>query len=281
MANLFQTMEATAARGAAGLTVEARETLGAALRALQTAGGGFRGLDGRPDLYYSFFAWLSLRALGMLFERERLCAYAEEQGRSARGVDAWCAEIIVAREGRRSRGVGWLAAGAAMLRGEPRAVYGAFLLALAVGDVPRGVARLAWWRQRRMFAADVARQLPTSRLAAGLVLATLVGDCDTGLLPALLSRRCVSGGFSSVAGAAADLLATSVARFACYDSPDFFSSRTREDLAFVEACWLDDGLFGASPHDLHGDAEHTFYALLALGTCRAEHACKKGVSRQA
>jgi len=42
----------------------------------------------------------------------------------------------------------------------------------------------------------------------------------------------------------------------------------REDLDFVEACWLGDGLFGASPVAAHGDAEHTFYGLLALGTCR-------------
>jgi hypothetical protein len=47
------------------------------------------------------------------------------------------------------------------------------------------------------------------------------------------------------------------------------ASRTGEDLAFIEACWLEDGLFGPSPRASHGDAEHTFYGLLALGTCRA------------
>jgi hypothetical protein len=31
---------------------------------------------------------------------------------------------------------------------------------------------------------------------------------------------------------------------------------------------LADGLFGASHHAVQGDAEHTFYALLALGTCQ-------------
>ena len=40
------------------------------------------------------------------------------------------------------------------------------------------------------------------------------------------------------------------------------------DLAFIESCWLEDGLFGPSPLAERGDAEHTFYGLLALGTCR-------------
>ncbi len=286
MSNVFQTLEDTTARGAAGLTAEARETLAQAVCALQTADGGFAGLDGRPDLYFSFFAWLSLRALGEPFDRGRLCAYAETQSRRAKGVDAQCAAILLACEGRRSRRSGWLALGSALLRGEPRAVYGAFLLALATGEVPRWAARWAWRSQRKTVAAGLAERLPTPRLAAGLVLATLAGECGTGLLPVLESRRRAGGGFASADVAEADLLATAVARFACGfgsrgRSPskvssvrregETLSSRTRDDLAFIEACWLDDGLFGASPAALRGDAEHTFYALLALGTCRADH----------
>lgn len=286
MQNLFKTMEATAALGAAGLTADARETLGAALRARQTAEGGFAGLDGRADLYYSLFAWLSLRALDLPFERDRLRVYAATQVRGAKGVDARCAEIMLAREGRRSSGAGWLAMGAAFLRGETREMYGAFLLAMALGDVPRAGARLAWWRQRRMFADRAAGVMPTPRLAAGLLLAALAEKEETGLLPVLLARRRAGGGFASSVAAEADLLATAVARFACNfglrgRSPskvssvrmegETLSSRTRDDLAFIEACWLDDGLFGASPTALHGDAEHTFYGLLALGTCRPDH----------
>ena len=283
MSNLFQTLEDTAARGAAGLTAEARGALAQAVSALQTSDGGFAGLDGRSDMYFSLFAWLSLRALKVPFDRGRLCAYAETQVRESKGVDAQCGGILLACEGRRSRGTGWLALGNALLRGEASAVYGAFLLAL--GTVPRWAARWVWRSQRKMFAAELAERLPTPRLAAGLVLATLAGaSCGTGLLPALLARQCAGGGFRSAPGAPADLLATAVARFACGfgsrgRSPskvssvymEALSSRARDDLALIEACWLDDGLFGASPQALRGDAEHTFYALLALGTCRPDH----------
>jgi hypothetical protein len=269
MANLFQTLEAAAARGAEGLTSDARGSVAAALRALQQADGGFAGLDGRSDAYYSFFAWLSLRALGARFERERLCAFLTAQRPAAKRIDAQCAELVLAVEGRGMR-ASWLSRAAAVLRRDTREVYAAFLLLLATGDVPRWVARLAWRRQR--FGAGAARRLPTPRLAAGLMLATLAGEeSDTGLLAALLERRSASGGFASAAGAEPDLLATAVARFAIGVGRSWkleTGNSVRPDLAFIEACWLDDGLFGASPNALRGDAEHTFYGLLALGTCR-------------
>jgi len=271
MDNLFQTMEATAERGAEGLTPQAREALAAAVRALQQSDGGFAGLDGRSDLYYSFFAWLSLRALKASFNCEQLCSYAVARGREAQGVDARCAEILLVREGRRSRAAGWMAVAGALLRGGALDMYGAFLLALAIGEVPRVAARLAWRRTRRLFESDAAKRLPTPRLAAGLIQATLAGECGTGLLPVLSARQCRGGGFASAEGAAADLLATAVARFAwrCSAEPAHrIPGEAQKDMAFIEACWLEDGLFGASPAALHGDAEHTFYALLALGTCR-------------
>jgi len=268
MANLIQTMETTAERGAEGLSPEAREALAAALCARHCEDGGFAGLDGRSDLYYSFFAWLSLRALGVPFDRERLCAYAESKLPTASGIDARCAEILLVREGRRSRVAGWMTVSGSLLRGESRDMYGAFLLAL-LADVllphgtPRWLARLGWpW----LLASCDAERMPTPRLAAGLVLATVAGKSDAGFLPVLEGRRCAGGGFVSAAGAPPDLLATAVARFALQQGQ--LAHTTRKDLAFVEACWLEDGLFGASPAALHGDAEYTLYGLLALGTCR-------------
>ncbi len=282
MANLFQALEETAARGAAGLAAEARATLGAALRALQRPDGGFAGLDGRSDPYYTLFAWLNLRALGVAYERGPLCAYMAAHRHDAHPIGARCAALVLAREGQPPRAA-WLGLAAALVRGDTRAVYGAFLLMLATGDVPRWAAGLAWRRQGRPFAAGADERLPTPRLAAGLALAALAGERGTEIVPVLLSRRCAGGGFASAPGVAADLLATAVARFACaFGSTEsrppqaaggqrqgsVLESRTRADLAFIEACWLDDGLFGASPAAPHGDAEHTFYGLLALGTCR-------------
>ena len=270
MPNLIQTMEATAARGAEGLTSEARETLALALRALQCPDGGFAGLDGRSDLYYSFFAWLALRALGVPFDRERLCAYTATKRCTAKGVDVRCAEILLVRENRRMRCAGWLTIAGALFRGAFRDLYGAFLLALlADALLPHGVPCWAALRAWRRVAARDWGRLPTPQLAAGLVLATLAGERGASLTSALEGRRHLSGGFVSSAGASPDLLATAVASFALWLGCHAREGHaTQKDLAFIEACWLEDGLFGASPADLHGDAENTFYGLLALGTCR-------------
>ena len=264
MANLFQKLEAAAARGAEGLLPEARETLAKALLALQQASGGFAGLDGRADPYFTFFAWLSLRALGAGYDRDRLCAYMQAHRRDAKTVDAQCARILLAAEGEGMR-LSWLKLPAALLRGDTREAYAAFMLALAGGAAPRWAARLAWWRQRSLFRAGRVERLPTPRLAAGLVLAGLAGVRGSEIASALLSRRRASGGFASADGAPADLLATAVARFAAGQAS---GGGLQQDLAFVEACWLEDGLFGPSPAARQGDAEHTFYGLLAFGTCR-------------
>ncbi|MDD4019583.1 MAG: prenyltransferase/squalene oxidase repeat-containing protein, partial [Kiritimatiellae bacterium] len=247
MTNLVQTLESTAARGAEGLTPEARECVAAALLALQGPDGGFAGLDGKSDPYYSLFAWLGLRALGAACDRNRLCDYLAAHRRDANTVDAQCAAFVLACEGHHPH-LPWLKFGTALLRGDTRGVYAAFMLALALGNVPRWLARLTWRRQKRMFEAGVVERLPTPRLAAGLILASLAGECGTGealakpsapggrglprwratsgrasrdrgfarascILSALTSRHCASGGFVSAPRALPDLLATAVARF--------------------------------------------------------------------
>ena len=267
VASVIETLDRTAARGAGGLAPGARESLAEALYALQVSDGGFAGLDGRSDLYFSFFAWLALRALAAPFDRDRLCAFAAARRREARGIDARCAEVLLVREGRRSRIAGWMSLARALARGEACGAYGAFLLGLLADTLlPRGVPRWAARRAWRRLAARDWKRLPTPQLAAGLVLARLAGESDAGLLSVLEGRRCARGGFASAAGAPPDLLATAVARFALWHGQP--AREDHADLAFIEACWLEDGLFGASPAARCGDAEHTFYGLLALGTCR-------------
>ena len=277
MDNLFQTLEDVAARGAAGLASEARQSVAAALCALRCPEGGFAGLDGRADPYFTLFAWLSLRALGAAYDRDRLCAYMAAQRHDKSRTDAQCAALVLACEGQRRCG-SWLKGLGTLLRGDAYAVYGLFLLALTAGDVPRWIARLAWRRQRKRFEhGGAAERLPTPRLAAGVALASLAGERGVDLVPVLESRRGAGGGFASAAGAEADLLATAVARFALWhgrlarDEQGRDVHATQRDLVFIEACWHEDGLFGASPRAARGDAEHTFYALLALGTCRTDH----------
>jgi len=314
MTNLFQTLEGTAARGAEGLTPEARESIAAALQARQAPDGGFAGLDGKSDPYYSLFAWLGLRALGAAYVHNRLCAYMAAHRRDANTVDAQCASFVRACEGhpphvpwltraepatRNShhegtkkrrvinklralrafvvqqlvfyhsrRFIRHLTIGGSLLRGDTLGVYTTFMLALAVGNMPRWLARLLWWRQRRLFAAGSVEHAPTPHLAAGLILASLAGECASDILSVLASRHCANGGFTAAPKALPDLLATAVARFSIGNQQSSIGEEIKADLAFVEACWLEDGLFGASPNVERGDAEHTFYGLLALGTCR-------------
>ena len=270
--NLFQSVEKAAARGAEGLRPAARATLVSALRKLQRPDGGFAGLDGRSDPYYTLFAWLSLRALRAAYDRAPLCAYMAAHRRDANRVDARCARLLLAVEGQGVRVPG-LALAAELARGGAREGYGAFLLLLATGQVPRWLARLAWRRQQRLFAAGAAERLPTPRLAAALALAALAEEGAEAAAAALATRRCAGGGFASAAGAPADLLATAVTRFALAlgASPaaaNLCENSRADDLGFVQACWLEDGLFGVSPAARQGDAEHTCYGLLALGTCR-------------
>ena len=88
MINVLQAMEATAARGAEGLTAAAREALCGALQALQRDDGGFAGLDGRSDPYFTLFAWFCLRALGVPYDRDNLCAYMDAKRHEKRAIDA-------------------------------------------------------------------------------------------------------------------------------------------------------------------------------------------------
>ncbi len=266
-------MEATAARGAEGLTAAAREALCGALQALQRDDGGFAGLDGRSDPYFTLFAWFCLRALGVPYDRDNLCAYMAAHRHATRAIDAQCAALLLACESRTVRDTSYGVIVLSLMRGDTRGVYASFLRCLAARKVPRWMARVAWWGQQDLFQSDRAARLPTPRLAAGLVLATLAGASAPGMRVALKERQCAGGGFASASGAQADLLATAVTRFAlgCVAETEQVQhpDATRErDLAFIEACWLDDGLFGASPTAVQGDAEHTFYGLLALGTCR-------------
>ncbi len=285
MSNVLQAIEATAAHGADGLAAAAREELSRALHALQCADGGFAGLDGRSDPYYTLFAWLGLRALGASYDRDRLCAYMAGCWPAARSIDEQCAALLLVGEGqapRMPRGMSFILP---LLRGDTREAYALFVRGLAVQKVPRWAARAVWWRQRHLFQTDRAGRLPTPQLAAGLVLAMLAGADAPGLVAALAARRRACGGFASASGAPADLLATAVARFALGVSADSekapgLDAAREADLAFIELCWLDDALFGPSPAATQGDAEHTFYGLLALGTCRvASRETLEGESR--
>jgi len=265
MSPVFQTLETTLARGADGLTAEARAKLVVALLGLRGSDGGFAGLDRRSDPYYTLFAWLCLRGLDAVYDRSALCAYLSACPRHAGTVDASCADFVLSVEsGVRMRCLPHVLS--AMHRGD---AYAFFLASLITGKLPSWLVRTAMrWMFRSGVGSDLSR-LPTPRLAAGAVLASLAGTDTSAFVSELRNRRLSSGGYASAAGTAPDLLATAAARFACdWASAALPAHECSGDLAFVESCWMEDGLFGPSPSAACGDAEHTFYGLLALGTCR-------------
>jgi len=258
MPSLFRSLETTASKGAEGLAPDARKALFDALIRLRP-----------PDPYYSFFAWLCLRALNpsapeiAAVERHLLTCTPTSP------VDALCVRLV--KLNATPSALTKLRALFFVLLNPPRDVYASFLSALTLDSVfasgiPKPLKRLIEKNIR------VTPNATTPRLVAKLTLtAPSHPDFET-LKNALLQRRSPTGGFTSSANASApDLLATAVARFALMATPASLTpEHTAADLAFTETCWADDDLFGPVPNPAHGDTEHTFYALLTLGTCRKD-----------
>lgn len=278
-------MQSAVSAGVSTLRAEAVADLTSAIQRCQQRGGGFCGLDGKPDLYYSFFAKLLLDALGGAYEHSALIAWASSARPGAFGVDRVCAELILLRQGARSR----VSATFFLLRSFARigAVdsYKLFLTVfLMEALLPRWLCRLLI---KRAAAATLRQRLQTDfnalstpRAAVCALLACRIGDQEMWerMAELLRQRHLPTGGYASVAGAGADLLSTAVALFtgSFLSNAQSFSAETRSDnnvccvnshldRAFVEMCWQDDALFSSAPDQLSGDLEHTFYALLALG----------------
>ena len=274
MPGLFRSLEMTASKGAEGLVRDAHKTLFESLTRLQCPNDGCAAPSGVPDAYYSFFAWLCLRALDpsaaeiAAVERYLLTCTPTSP------IDALCARIVRLNAPAGKRFLSRLRVFFSLLLKPPRDAYTAFLYALTLDSVfasgiPKPLKRLIG---KHLGGGHNGPQTTTPRLAAQLTLMP-PGHRDAGARrAALLQRRLPTGGFVSSANAPSpDLLATAVARFALatHTPASLAADGTAADLAFVQTCWADDGLFGPTPYPTRGDAEHTFYALLALGTCRA------------
>ena len=269
MSSLFQALECLAACGADGLLPDARNRLIRGLESCRTADGGFRSLDRSCDPYYTFFGWLALRALRAPYDRNELCALMTPHTSAANPIDATCARLLLHVEKKSFHT--WLTSWIDLWRADDP--YSVFLASLTFPLQPQWVMRLIWRAQRLQPDSLAPDGSPTPRLAAGLLLTALAGRNTAMHAAALAARHHVTGGYASASGTQPDLLATAVARFALRVSANpekapGLHAVHEADLAFIELCWLDDGLFGPSPTAEQGDTEHTFYGLLALGTCR-------------
>lgn len=255
--NLFQTIELIAKNGADGLTPEARDGLVDVIMRQGAPDGGHTDLAGKQsDPYYSFFAWLCLRALtnkspSSLEQYFATCA-------TKNSIDHFCKAFV------RIHGMTTLKRKSAslcfLMHHAPHDPYTLFLAGLILDiSFPLLAPRLL-----RLARTTNTQALSTSRLAAQ-VLANPGASNAPLLRNKLLQRHFPTGGFASAENAPPDLLATAVARIALSGE----SLGSSADLLFTEACWSPDGLFSATPDLSHGDVEHTYYALLVLGTCRS------------
>lgn len=255
--SFFQNIEVIARKGAEGLDPEARqEIVQAILRRSAPDGGQMDLSEKQSDPYYSFFAWLCLRALmdsppDALEEYFKTCVCRNP-------VDRYCKTFV------RLLGLPAfkrkLACLAFSLRHPPHDPYTILLCGL-LADISFPQLSPLVFRRIRLYHKQA---LSTSRLAAQL-LANPTAAKRHILREALLKRHVSTGGFSSAENCPPDLLATAAARVALLDC----RLENRDDLTFAESCWAPDGLFASHPGASKGDVEHTFYALLVFGTCRA------------
>jgi len=254
--NGLKTIEALARRGAEGLDSDAQKEIIRAILQRTREDGGQADLSGdRSDPYYSLFAWLCLRALQdggpVALERYfKTCTCKSP-------VDLYSASFVnlqgLPAFRRKLACLGFL------LRHPPRTPYSLLLSGLLAESAFPSLFPLLL-----LFAKFPAqRSISTSRLAAQIITNRNANN-NLQLKSILLDRHSPTGGFSSADGTAPDLLATAAAHVALgYDCLD-----TRNDLLFTEACWAPNNLFAPHPGSPEGDVEHTFYALLVLGSCR-------------
>ena len=255
--NLFQSIEETAKKGAAGLTPEARNSLVIAIQSHCSLDGGHTDLSQKySDPYYSFFAWLSLRALSNTPPASLEHYFATCRAQSP--IDHFCKAFVQIHSMPAFKRK--LASLYLLIRHPPYTPYTLFLSGLLLDmSFPRLAPLLL-----RLTRKNNTHALSTSRLAAQLLANPRATNAPL-IRKKLLQRHSETGGFSSADNASPDLLATAVARIALSSE----SLDTSLDLLFAEACWCPDGLFSAMPGLSSGDVEHTYYALLVLGTCRA------------
>ncbi len=270
---LLKKIQIAAAAGGSTLLPEAVAELTTAILYRRQKGGAFCGLDGKPDLYYSFFARMSLDALDAEYDRHALTDWLKGIRSSASGVDRVCAELMLLQERQRSRVISFLFLLGSLFHIGAADSYKLFLTAFLMEELlpPKlcsfliNRAAVSTLRRRELVDFD---NLSTPRAAVCALLAHSAGDQSMlqRMRKLLRWRRIASGGYASAAGAKADLLSTAVVAFVLKIVLSEEAPSKPEDLAFIELCWQDDRLFSSAPDQSDGDLEHTFFGLLALGS---------------
>ena len=271
----MQEMRTRAACGAGLLDSEAADRIAAAVLGLRDNCGGFRGLNGEPDVYYSLFATFILEALQREFDDQALLRWVADEYAGLSGVERVCAELILARQGKRAAGVSrsrWIQSALFLGSSDSYKLFlSAFLLELyAPRWMSRVLIRVAAQRvlKKRVGALDF-NKFSTPGAIVRALLAEEVGAIEVAetMWTLIGQRHRSSGGYVSAPNADADLLATAVVLFGAVYAGKSVGVATKHDRFFIEMCWQQDGFFSAAPDQSVGDIEHTYYGLLALGCC--------------
>jgi prenyltransferase beta subunit len=265
-------MKECVARALGVLDTDARKILYSAVKRRRGQSGGFCGLDGQDDIYYTFFAILMLDVYGeKSLCNQSLRDWVRNLYPSLSGVDRVCAELILLRLNAISRMQSRLKLLRFFRLRYWSDSYKSFLAVLLIEQLfPEWCRRLALVRAGRAVVRETRgvdfSVLSTAGAVVRMVLTASAGEQDAAkrMLELVRRRHCASGGYAAAPGGSADLLSTAVAIFGCaYINEELKIGAN--DRAFVEMCWQDDGLFSATPEQRQGDLEHSYYALLALG----------------
>jgi hypothetical protein len=271
---------------------DAAERLAAFARAAMTPDGGFRGRDGMPDLYYAPFGIDCLLATDSPLPLEQVTAYLRtfKDGSQTDLVHLAC---LVRCWSRLPDGVppGLRAAvpqhvetcrspdgGYGIIPDSERgSVYGCFLAYSAYCDAetsaPDTNAIAECVRSLQIsgkgYAIEADYETPsTNATAAAVVLCLACGQAaETGTLEWLLARQHSRGGFTASPNAPGpDLVSTAAAVFALRAAGMDLTPLREPCRDFVAELWDESGGFCGHWTDNIVDCEHTFYAMLTLGS---------------
>lgn len=226
------------------LDQQSRREVAAFIRSQKHPGGGFCGRDDQPDLYYSFFAAASLRALSLPVPFSNLWKFTRSFG-SGEGLDLAhlvCLILLFPNLGKKRRLF------FQTLEKHPvETAYDAFL--------------------KKLGGVETYQHFQVSGVTPNIAAAAVLNDRpDEKAIEKLMSRYCEGGGFRANAQAPfADLLSTGVALIALKRMGADLDLIREPCLEFVESLWRDSGGFAGHDADLFEDTEYVFYALLSIG----------------
>ena len=219
----------------------------------QNRDGGFRGRGAESDLHYTVFAMACLKAIDYPIPVFKVWKYVRSfgMGRKLDLVHLVC--LFRLRSAFPMLGTTRRRFLKQLEKHRDQSTYGLFLKLLA--------------EEGSMSDHDpvqVSPDAPTTQLAAALLVNR---QKDKGIIDALMGRFSESGGFAPTDRIAEpDLLSTAAALFALVDAGANLDGIQQPCFKYAESLWRDSGGFAGHVADGFEDVEHTFYALLTIGS---------------